>query len=356
MNLAQINGNCSNLIIQLLRNVKQVYTKKAIFRKIYTLYIYSREIIKEAQMTANSLRQYNKSALTNLGSPSNNFNRPNLDPNNGGLLQATNVGTVLNGTNKFNMNYPYTSDSILSGMGNTSTNIKGQGFIEGFTKVLTVLTGVGTLAMTGFGVAQGVKAMKQQVKSGSNQGEAAPADQNLSSLTQTADSYDKKSDKTAMGNTAESLISAIKTAKDKESEAKRRFAETETSITNLDKDKTKFVGQLNDLKSQKTDLTTNLNKYKYSLSTLEAIPEEQRTPEQKTQIEQLKTIVDKEEKAIKANEEKQKTIENQIIRIAREMEELNTRKAQYKQQMETLPGEIKDAEKALEKLNKRINK
>lgn len=300
-------------------------------------------------MTANSLRQYNKSALTNLGSPSNNFNRPNLDPNNGGLLQATNVGTVLNGTNKFNMNYPYTTDSILSGMGNTSTKIKGQGFIEGATSVLT-------LVMTGFGIYQCAKAMKQQVKSGSNQGEAAPADQNLSSLTQTADSYDKKSDKTAMGNTAESLISAIKTAKDKESEAKRRFAETETSITNLDKDKTKFVGQLNDLKSQKTDLTTNLNKYKYSLSTLEAIPEEQRTPEQKTQIEQLKTIVDKEEKAIKANEEKQKTIENQIIRIAREMEELNTRKAQYKQQMETLPGEIKDAEKALEKLNKRINK
>lgn len=54
--------------------------------------------------------QLKKTPDINAGNPSNNFGRPNLNPNNGGLLEKTNVGNILNG---HQISTPLWPDNIL---------------------------------------------------------------------------------------------------------------------------------------------------------------------------------------------------------------------------------------------------
>lgn len=303
-------------------------------------------------MSNNSLKQYNQNFLTNAGNPSNNFSRPNLNPNNGGLLEFTNVGNVLNGTqkyNKYDWYTQYTKDPILN-FGSTSTNISGGS--NTFANVLGVITG---LFSAGLMIFQGVSLFKS---SKTNTTAQNSVDENLSSLTERANGYEKDSDLSSMQNTAINIRSAIRTAQTRLDNAKRGKLEAETKITNLNSQKEEFRNQLDDFKTGKAELETNIESDKTALAELEAIPEEQRTPEQTQKITQLKTKIQEQEDTLKKeySDNKQKTLENQIIRIDKEIQEWTKKQEEYEEELKRLPAEIKEAESAEKKLRKKINK
>lgn len=303
-------------------------------------------------MSNNSLKQYNQNFLTNAGNPSNNFSRPNLNPNNGGLLEFTNVGNVLNGTqkyNKYDWYTQYTKDPILN-FGSTSTNISGGS--NTFANVLGVITG---LFSAGLMIFQGVSLFKS---SKTNTTAQNSVDENLSSLTERANGYEKDSDLSSMQNTAINIRSAITTAQTRLDNAKRGKLEAETKITNLNSQKEEFRNQLDDFKTGKAELETNIESDKTALAELEAIPEEQRTPEQTQKITQLKTKIQEQEDTLKKeySDNKQKTLENQIIRIDKEIQEWTKKQEEYEEELKRLPAEIKEAESAEKKLRKKINK
>ncbi|DAB22864.1 TPA: hypothetical protein CPT85_05690, partial [Candidatus Gastranaerophilales bacterium HUM_21] len=275
--------------------------------------------------------QLKKTPDINAGNPSNNFGRPNLNPNNGGLLEKTNVGNILNGSSNFNafMARQYTLDPIAYGSTGTSSSIGGMGFLETTTAVLTGLTGLATLTTAGIGIAQGIKTLK---KSSSSSDTASASDQTLATLTQTADEYDKKSDFNSMRNTAENLSTAINTANTKLNNAKTNLASAEKKLTNLNSDKAKFAQQLETFNTEKDAVQTSLESHKNALSQLEAVPEAQRTPEQKAQIQELKRAIQEEENALKTtySDNRRRTIENQIIRIDDELQECQNKIYTYK--------------------------
>lgn len=83
----------------------------------------------------NSLNKYQKSSLVTSGQPSNNFSRPNLNPNNGGRLQTTNVNSIFSSSMP-NVNWNgYSSADPTLNWNSTSTNIKGQGLAETFLNI-----------------------------------------------------------------------------------------------------------------------------------------------------------------------------------------------------------------------------
>lgn len=307
-----------------------------------------------------SLSQYQnqlkKTPDINAGNPSNNFGRPNLNPNNGGLLQHTNVGNILNGSQGFNafMARQYTTDPTLN-FGSTSSKIGGMGFLETTATVLTGLTGLATLATAGIGIAQGIKTLK---KSSSSSDTASASDQPLATLTQTAEEYDKKSDFNSMQNTATNLSTAIRTANTKLNNAKTNLASAEKKLTNLNSNKAKYAQQLETFNTEKDSIQTNLESHKNSLAQLEAIPEAERTPAQNAEINELKMVIQEEENELKTkySDNRKRTLENEIIRIDDELQRCMSDIATYKNDIKQLPSEIKEAQKALEKLNKKINK
>lgn len=300
----------------------------------------------------NSLQNYK--ANLNSGNPSNNFNRPNLDYQNGGRLESTNYNTIKNSTPKVSWNNYSSSDPILN-FGSTSSGVKGAGFVNTLGTIATVATGVMGLGMSVFAVANAVKASKSS--SGSNSSVPA-ADQNLSSLTQTANNYDKKSDANSMLSTANNLKTAITTANQKLNNAKRTSETAQKTITNLNTQRTEYDTKRTDFITQRDSIETSLATNKGQLEQLEAIPEDQRTPADTAKIAELKKSIDEAENQLKTtySDSELDKIEKQMERIDKEIDKWTTTKLEADIQVKQLPGEIKEAQKAYESLNKKIMK
>lgn len=301
----------------------------------------------------NSLKKYQGTVLTS-GQPANNFNRPNvtdIKPSSG-RLYSTQYNNIWQSTPKVNWNSASTKDPILN-FGSTSSSISGGGFLETMGKVASGITLFGGMAMTGLGIASAVKTLK-----GSKSSSDAPAaDQNLSSLTETANNYDKKSDANAMLNTATNLTTAISTSKQKLSNAQRTSNTAQTTITNLNKSKVEQEGKLTDFITQKDSLQTSITSDKNALSDLKNLPEDQRPADYATQVSTLERRISDNESKLKTeySNEKQTQIENQIKRIEDDITKWTNTKLENDILIKQLPNEIKEAEKALKSLNKKLN-
>lgn len=302
----------------------------------------------------NSLNKYKNTLLTS-GQPANNWNRPNLDYHNGGRLESTNYETIKSTTPKVYWNSYSSSDPILN-FGSTSSSIKGGNFLNTLGTIATVATGVAGFGVSVFSVVNAVKASKS---SSSNSNSSTPAaDENLSSLTNTANNYDKKSDVLAMSNTATNLKIAIETSQKKLNNAKRTSETAQKTITNLNTKKTEWDGKRTDFITKRDELETNLASDKGALEQLKSISESERTPEQTAQIAKLEKSISDTEATLKKDysDAKLKTIEDQIARIDKEIDKWTTTKLEADVLVKQLPNEIKEAQKALESLNKKINK
>lgn len=299
----------------------------------------------------NSLNQY-KGLLTS-GQPANNFNRPNLDYKNGGRLESTNYNTIKASSPSIYWNAYNTTDPILN-FGNTSSDLNGGNFLSALSDIASCVTLVGGIAMTGFGIASAVKTLKGS-KSNSN---VPAADSNLASLTQTAENYDKKSDYNAMMNTANNLRTAITTAQQKLKNAQNTLETATNTLTNLNKQKTDAENNLQTFITNKTEIETSISTDKIELQKLENIPADQRTPEQNTQIEQLKKRIQENENKLKTDysDSKQKQLENTIQTLNDNIVKWENIKLENNILVKQLPTEIKDAQKAYENLNNKIEK
>ncbi len=299
----------------------------------------------------NSLNQY-KGLLTS-GQPANNFNRPNLDYKNGGRLESTNYNTIKASSPSIYWNAYNTTDPILN-FGDTSSDLNGGNFLSALSDIASCVTLVGGIAMTGFGIASAVKTLKGS-KSNSN---VPAADSNLASLTQTAENYDKKSDYNAMMNTANNLRTAITTAQQKLKNAQNTLETATNTLTNLNKQKTDAENNLQTFITNKTEIETSISTDKIELQKLENIPADQRTPEQNTQIEQLKKRIQENENKLKTDysDSKQKQLENTIQTLNDSIVKWENIKLENNILVKQLPTEIKDAQKAYENLNNKIEK
>lgn len=299
----------------------------------------------------NSLNQY-KGLLTS-GQPANNFNRPNLDYKNGGRLESTNYNTIKASSPSIYWNAYNTTDPILN-FGDTSSDLNGGNFLSALSDIASCVTLVGGIAMTGFGIASAVKTLKGS-KSNSN---VPAADSNLASLTQTAENYDKKSDYNAMMNTANNLRTAITTAQQKLKNAQNTLETATNTLTNLNKQKTDAENNLQTFITNKTEIETSISTDKIELQKLENIPADQRTPEQNTQIEQLKKRIQENENKLKTDysDSKQKQLENTIQTLNDNIVKWENIKLENNILVKQLPTEIKDAQKAYENLNNKIEK
>lgn len=299
----------------------------------------------------NSLNQY-KGLLTS-GQPANNFNRPNLDYKNGGRLESTNYNTIKASSPSIYWNAYNTTDPILN-FGDTSSDLNGGNFLSALSDIASCVTLVGGIAMTGFGIASAVKTLKGS-KSNSN---VPAADSNLASLTQTAENYDKKSDYNAMMNTANNLRTAITTAQQKLKNAQNTLETATNTLTNLNKQKTDAENNLQTFITNKTEIETSISTDKIELQKLENIPADQRTPEQNTQIEALKKRIQENENKLKTDysDSKQKQLENTIQTLNDNIVKWENIKLENNILVKQLPTEIKDAQKAYENLNNKIEK
>ena len=299
----------------------------------------------------NSLNQY-KGLLTS-GQPANNFNRPNLDYKNGGRLESTNYNTIKASSPSIYWNAYNTTDPILN-FGDTSSSLKGGGFLDFLSDATNVITLLGGTALTGVSLYSAIKAMKGS-KNNSN---VPAADSNLASLTQTAENYDKKSDYNAMMNTANNLRTAITTAQQKLKNAQNTLETATNTLTNLNKQKTDAENNLQTFITNKTEIETSISTDKIELQKLENIPADQRTPEQNTQIEQLKKRIQENENKLKTDysDSKQKQLENTIQTLNDNIVKWENIKLENNILVKQLPTEIKDAQKAYENLNNKIEK
>lgn len=298
----------------------------------------------------NSMKKYNQSSLVQAGTSSNNWSRPNINSNNGGRLQSTNVSNIFNGMPKVNWNSYSSTDPTLN-FGSTSSSISGSGFVDGLNKAMLIGTSIFAVANMGLGIANAIKGSKGSSKD-------VATDTNLASLVNTAEDYGSKDDLASMQNTAQNLTTAINTSQTKLDNAKRGVQEAETKLTKLDTEKNKYDSELETFDTQKDELTTNIDKSKGQLAELKAIPEDKRTPAQKQKITELEAQINDMNEKLRNDfsDTKRKNITTQINRVAKEIQEWKNKQVQYKNDIKQLPSEIKSAQNALEKLNKKIMK
>lgn len=299
----------------------------------------------------NSLTKYKNTVITS-GQPANNYNRPNLDYKNGGRLESTNYNSIQKATPKVYWDSFRSTDPILK-FNSTSSSVKNSDIIDTVSTISAITACVGGVATTVSAVANAFKSAKATNSKGDS---SQPADKNLSSLTQTANNYDKNSDANAMMNTSQNLGKAIKTSKEKLNNAKRTSETAQNTITNLESEKADWEGKRSDFQTEKDSLETSIESNKRSLDELKAIPEDKRTPEQNTKISELEKSISESEKKLKEDysDSKLETIDNQIARIDEDIEKWTNTKMEADIEAQQLPDEIKSAEKAKDSLDKKI--
>lgn len=286
---------------------------------------------------SNSLKKYRGSLLTS-GQPANNFNRPNLNPNNGGKLEDIQCSNIFGSAPKVQWNSYNTTDPIFNWKP-TSSSVSGVSGIEKFNTVLSAFTAIGGLVVTGATVAKSLGSLKSNDNSAEN-----VSDSTLASLAEKADSYDKNSDYNSMLNTSNCLKKQISTTRQKLDNARNIYTTAEKTLTNLSADKTKFEGERN-------TFIVDRDRLKSDLSALELIPVDERTPEQVAKIAEIKKKLDEQ-----YSDTKLKVIDDKIKNVDKQIAEWTNTKLENEILMANLPKEISRADKSYENLNKKINK
>lgn len=252
-----------------------------------------------------------------------------------------------------NFGTKYTTDSIFSSLGNYSYTQEDSKMGAAEIAALSI-GGLSAALPLGMGIFQIVKAFKGD----KTQNSSAKADSNLSSLTETANNYNDKSDITSMQNTSMNLTTAIETANQKLNNAKRDFTTAETTLTNLSKEKTNYNNKLTTFDTNKDKLNTNLKTCKSELSKLKNLPAEQKLMGDDSKIAELEKQIEAIENQLKTefSDEKRADITNQISRIEKDIVDWTKRKQDAELIMNKIPSEIEKAKKAKKSLDEKIDK
>lgn len=240
------------------------------------------------------------------------------------------------------------SDPILN-FGSTSTDLNCGG--SGFTKVFGYISG-GVAAATGlFGLGAGIAGLCKKDNSGNSSSEAA--DSTLASLVESANNYDKNSDKGAMQDTASCLTRQIENVDKKLDTAKLNKSTAEKTLTNLSKQKNDWETQLSTFDADKGQIEAEILDIESQIAALD--PNSPNYQNDKNKLEKTKQEKENQLKTEFSNANRKK-ITDQITRIEKEEDKWKVTLAEANQDIEKLPSEKKSAQKALEKLNKLINK
>lgn len=242
----------------------------------------------------------------------------------------------------------YSSSDPILNFGSTSSDLGGVGTA---TNVLGWVMG-GISATTGLlGLGAGIASLCKKDKSSNSPAEAS--DSTLARLVESANNYDKKSDKAAMQSTASSLTKQISNVDKKLNTAKQNKTTAEKTLANLSTQKNDWETKLSDFDTAKSGLESEITDIEGKISSLD--PNSENYTEAKKALEEQKAAI---EKQIKDNysDAKRKQITDQITRIEKEEEKWNVTLAEANQDISQLPGEKKEAEKALKRLNKLIDR
>lgn len=270
----------------------------------------------------NSLQKY-KGNLTS-GQPANNFNRPNLDYKNGGRLEYTNYNTIKLFEPEIGWNQYKTKDRITN-FGNTSSSLKGSGFINTMNDIFCIVTTIAAPVAAGLSIAAYAKAMKgasdgvdnsfsrkERKEINKNTVNAEDAMYGLDSTITTGqavlDNVDNMKQDTIM-DAAENIRNSITAAQAQRADAARKNSEVQKTKGNLEKNKTTLTGQYDTLGKE-------IQTAKTELSVLEQKDTSKMTPEEKTahekQIKELKSTIEDKEKEYKKLEEDIAKLDQQI--------------------------------------------
>ena len=298
-------------------------------------------------MTGESLRAYNKDRIdanTNKG-----WQQYNPSVSSASQMAAYNTPLFNSASGYPSVNgWPnnWTSSDPILNFGSTSTDLNCGG--SGFTNVLGYISG-GLAAATGLlGLGAGIAGLCKKDKSGNSSTEAA--DSTLAGLTESANNYDKKSDKVAMQNTASCLGTQIRNATAKLNTAKRNKTTAETTLTNLSTQKNNWETKLSTFDAEKGILQADIIDIDGQIAALDPETDADKIRELETQKQEKQRQID-----TNYSEAKRKEITDQITRIEQEEQKWQLTLAEANQDIAQLPGEISDADKALKRLNKFIN-
>lgn len=270
----------------------------------------------------NSLQKY-KGNLTS-GQPANNFNRPNLDYKNGGRLEYTNYNTIKLFEPEIGWNLYKTKDRITN-FGNTSSSLKGSGFVNTMSDIFGIVTAIATPVAAGLSIAAYAKAVKgasdgvdnsfsrkERKEINKNTVDAEDAMYGLDSTITTGqavlDNVDNMKQDTIM-DAAENIRNSITAAQAQKNEAIRKNEEAQRTKGLLEGQKTTLTGEYNNLGKK-------IQTAKTELSVLEQKDTSKMTPEEKTahenQIKELKSTIEDKEKEYKKLEEDIAKLDQQI--------------------------------------------
>lgn len=208
--------------------------------------------------------------------------------------------------------------------------------VMGAISIVTVLTG---LVKDTFGLFRGNK---------SDKAADTPTDSNLSSLVEDANNTNKKTSKTELQNIATNLTSQIQNAERNLNTAKRDKETAQNTATRLAGEKTNWSTQLSDFDSAKSTLESDILSLE---SQIDSMPDGEAKTQAKAQLQEKKNQLKTD-----YSDAKRKKITDQIDRLDTEIKKWEIKKAEAQDKIDNLPSEIKSAKKALEKINKKINK
>lgn len=254
--------------------------------------------------------------------------------------------TTYNGMPKVNWNGYNTTDSILNPyLCNTaSTSSSSSSDTPWYVTLMGVMTGA-TMAL---GLVTSVKGLIDSFKSDKSSKAESASDSHLASLVDEADNVDKNTSKTELQNISQNLMTQKGNAERSLAAAKQTLNTAQSTLTRISGEKNDWETKLSTFDTDKGILEGEISNLQ---SQIDALPADD--PQGKELTEQLNEK--KKELKEKYSDSKRKTITNQIDRLDKEFKEWSLRKAEAKDKVDNLPSEIKSAEKAIEKLNKRIN-
>lgn len=277
----------------------------------------------------NSLNRY-KSALVTSGQPANNFSRPSIDYRNGGRLESTNWNTIKTSMPKVEWNRYNTTDRILN-FGNTSSSLKGGGFLETMGNIAAGVSLFGGAAMAAVGIVSGVRAMRGAGNTNASEGtfsrkesktisnsttNAQDAMNALDSCIVTAEDALNSNNQDTIINANENLMAAITNAQSIRSEAWNNKSTAEATKKKAESDKLEASNALNELKNQKTKISQNLDALKSkdtsNMSDTELSAHKQEISKLEKQLKEIEESIKEKEKRI-AEIDKQIEVQQQII-------------------------------------------
>lgn len=254
--------------------------------------------------------------------------------------------TTYNGMPTVNWNGYNTTDSILGTY--TCGSVSGGSSSSSDTPWYMKLMGIMTCATMALGLATSVKGLVDSFKGDKSSDASSATDSNLASLVADANNTDKKTSKSELQNIATNLTTQIQNAKRNLNTAKRDKETAQNTATRLAGEKTNWSTQLSDFDSAKSTLESDILSLE---SQIDSMPDGEAKTQAQAQLQEKKNQLKTE-----YSDAKRKKITDQIDRLDKEIKKWEIKKAEAQDKIDNLPSEIKSAEKALEKINKKINK